>query len=491
MADLAKDHGAVRIRAKSRRIESKRAKTGSKKKMTLSSDFHLINFKSEPLNRESQSPHYKVKFTGPNVDAEQLFPVWSELNQLFIRFGPAIQLVQTGSTLEKCKDLYTDVNQFIINDVQWSPLGSYLVSLKPSLLIMNSLENISTPVTEIIQTNSQTLLNLNMSNVSKLTATNYLMWSIQIRALLDGYDLANYLDESLTIPDATITTGDQTTANPAFTFWKRQDKLIFSALIGAISSSLQPLVSRAKTSSAIWSTLASTYAKPSRGHVRQLKNQLKDWKKENKTIDVYLQGVVTRLDQLAILGTTIGHEEQIDQILGGLPEEYKTVIDQVEGRDAPPSIPELHERLLNHEAKLLSSADISFSPAPVNANADKEVDSLFWSPRGNNIVLAGLKGSGILKFFDMEKCVIVNTCEHPKATIVAWDPTESKGLVMVLTIHSCPKTHLKRQPNQNHVITQQEEERILVLLQMGLPYGLAMEINSTGNRHQRNILSCN
>lgn len=157
--------------------------------------------------------------------------------------------------------------------------------------------------------------------------------------------------------------------NPAFSLWQRQDKLIFSSLIGAISPSLQPLVSRATTSFEVWEMLSLTYAKPSRGHLKQLRAQLKNWRKENKTIDVYLQGITTRLDQLAILGKPMEHEDQIDLILEGLSDDYKTVIDQVEGRDSTPTITELHERLLNHEAKLLSASDEVMPHTPVTTNA--------------------------------------------------------------------------------------------------------------------------
>lgn len=224
-------------------------------------------------------------------------------------------------------------------------------------------------VNQTLNANTPNLLAINMASVTKLNSTNYLMWSLQIHALLDGYDLVGHLDDSLTVPAATLTTDDQISVNPAYTQWKRQDRLIYSSLIGAISPALQPLVSRTTSSFEVWSTLAATYAKPSRGHIKQLKTQLKGWKKETKTIDVYLQGITTRLDQLAILGKAVDHEDQIDIILDGLPNDYKNVVDQVEGRDVPPSITELHERLLNHEAKLLSASDAPLSPAPVTANA--------------------------------------------------------------------------------------------------------------------------
>uniref|UniRef100_A0A1J3CHT4 Retrovirus-related Pol polyprotein from transposon TNT 1-94 n=1 Tax=Noccaea caerulescens TaxID=107243 RepID=A0A1J3CHT4_NOCCA len=124
---------------------------------------------------------------------------------------------------------------------------------------MSSTGNSSPPnVTETISTTPHTLLTVNMSHVSKLTATNYLMWKIQIHALLDGYDLAGHIDGSTLIPAATTNNGDEILVNPEHTFWKRQDKLIFSSLIGAISPSLQPLVSRVVTSAEVWNTLALT-----------------------------------------------------------------------------------------------------------------------------------------------------------------------------------------------------------------------------------------
>lgn len=120
-----------------------------------------------------------------------------------------------------------------------------------------------------------TITNVNMTNVTKLNSTNYIMWSRQVHALFDGYDLAGYLDGSMVTPPPTVDTEGTLSLNPAYLLWKRQDRLIYSALIGAISTSLQPLLSVAQTASDIWTTLSSTYAKPSRAHFKQLRQQLK------------------------------------------------------------------------------------------------------------------------------------------------------------------------------------------------------------------------
>ncbi|XP_010418982.1 PREDICTED: uncharacterized protein LOC104704626 [Camelina sativa] len=178
-----------------------------------------------------------------------------------------------------------------------------------------------------------------MANVTKLTASNYLMWSRQVHALLDGYDLVPFLDSAITKPDPTITKNGITSANSALTVWKRQDKLIYNALLGAISISVQPILSRAFTAAEIWDTLVTTYANPSKSHVRQLEHQLDGWKKESRTIADYFQGLTIKFYQLSLLGKPETYEDQIDYILGGLLEDYKPIIDKTEAHDTPPLIP--------------------------------------------------------------------------------------------------------------------------------------------------------
>lgn len=213
-----------------------------------------------------------------------------------------------------------------------------------------------------------TLLNINMTNVTKLTNSNFLMWSKQVHALLDGYDLAGHIDGSVAVPPPTITAADGSLeTNPSYALWKRQDRLIYSSLFGAITMTLQPILSTATMAAEIWSILNAAYAKPSRGHVQQICHQLRSWKKGTKPIEEYFQGLTTRFDELALLGKALDSEDQIEHILNGLPEEYKTVADLIEGRETPPSLTEIHEKLLNQEAKLQVASAASSSP-PVSAN---------------------------------------------------------------------------------------------------------------------------
>ncbi|RVW27219.1 hypothetical protein CK203_111962 [Vitis vinifera] len=44
------------------------------------------------------------------------------------------------------------------------------------------------------------LLTINLSNITKLSSTNYHTWSLQIQSLLEGYDLHNFIDGAYTPP---------------------------------------------------------------------------------------------------------------------------------------------------------------------------------------------------------------------------------------------------------------------------------------------------
>ena len=82
-----------------------------------------------------------------------------------------------------------------------------------------------------------------------------------------------------------------------------------------------------------------------------------------------MQGLTIRYDELALLGKPVEHDDQVEKLLVGLPEEYKPVVDQIEGKDNTPSIIEIHERLLNHEGRLLTAATMAPPHFPVSANA--------------------------------------------------------------------------------------------------------------------------
>ncbi|KAI4347888.1 hypothetical protein L6164_008664 [Bauhinia variegata] len=184
-----------------------------------------------------------------------------------------------------------------------------------------------------------------LSNILKLTSTNYLSWKLQIEATLFGYGLFKYLDGTFPAPPTTITMETVSEPNPAYLTWVRQDKLLFGALIGTLEPTLVPLISRSRTTQEVWDTLAHTFARLTRGHIKQLKTTFKALTKDPEDIT--------------------------DKVLESLDSTFQGVIDAVHARDTPISFDELHEKLLNRELMAKSQPIMPTLPASVHATTTR------------------------------------------------------------------------------------------------------------------------
>ena len=118
--------------------------------------------------------------------------------------------------------------------------------------------------------NNRSIISVNMINVTKLSSTNYITWTAQIRSLLRGYDLLKFIEPTNTPPPMKITTDGHDAPNPTFTVWQRQDSLLYNAIMGSVELAHQPLIATATTVFKTWDLLPSKYANPTRGHVKQL-----------------------------------------------------------------------------------------------------------------------------------------------------------------------------------------------------------------------------
>jgi translation initiation factor 3 subunit B len=67
----------------------------------------------------------------------------------------------------------------------------------------------------------------------------------------------------------------------------------------------------------------------------------------------------------------------------------------------------------------------------------KSANSVFWSPAGRHLVLAGLKGlNGQLEFFSADEMETLATAEHFMCTDVDWDPTGRYVATSVTAVHA-------------------------------------------------------
>jgi len=183
---------------------------------------------------------------------------------------------------------------------------------------------------------SKPLACITLNSVTKLFLTNYLNWQLQVEAFLDGYDLLKYPTGSLPAPSKTITTTAETpvtTKNLAYQTWRRQDRLIYGALLTTLSNEAASLVSQTKTSHGLWTLLKNTYAKASRSHLKQLKEHLWTTFKGTQSITTYMHSLKQTGDLLASLRSPVTIEDMIDYILCGLDDSYRVVIAGVNARN--------------------------------------------------------------------------------------------------------------------------------------------------------------
>lgn len=133
------------------------------------------------------------------------------------------------------------------------------------------------------------IINIAHHNIAKLNSTNYLPWKLQTEAILVGYDLYKYINGSYPCPSSIVCTNNIDTPNPDYLPWVRQDKLLFGALVESISSPLILFIQHVTTFSEAWLTLANSYARPSHGHIKQIKDQIKRLVKGSQSILEYMQ----------------------------------------------------------------------------------------------------------------------------------------------------------------------------------------------------------
>lgn len=65
---------------------------------------------------------------------------------------------------------------------------------------------------------------------------------------------------------------------------------------------------------------------------------------------------------------------------------------------------------------------------------DKQTTAIFWSPRGKNLVMVGMK-NGILEFFNADEFETMGQGEHFSATDISWDPTGRYLATCVTALH--------------------------------------------------------
>lgn len=145
----------------------------------------------------------------------------------------------------------------------------------------------------------------------------------------------------------------------------------------------------------LWDSIHTHFNRLTRARERQLRTELRSSKKGTKTIAEYLMRIQSIADALNSVGLPITQQEQVDVILAGLPEEYRSFVVTVNTRLDPYTLDEIESLLLTHESLLevlsvpdTCPANVAYTPqgnqnnhepqgqnAPVSTDSPKSSDS--------------------------------------------------------------------------------------------------------------------
>uniref|UniRef100_A0A2N9E3A6 Integrase catalytic domain-containing protein n=1 Tax=Fagus sylvatica TaxID=28930 RepID=A0A2N9E3A6_FAGSY len=220
----------------------------------------------------------------------------------------------------------------------------------------NSAQNTSNPT----PVPSPLLLLNNMANLmsTKLDSTNYMIWKLQISAILEAYSMIDHLDSSNPPPSPFLFTDAGTqSANPPFLIWKKRDKALLTLLYSTLSSPVLSMVVGLSTSLEVWNTLEERFTSTARANVLNLKMELQSVRKGNESITTYLQRVKTVSDKLSAVGVHTDHEELLHVILKGLPKDYAPFASAIRTRDGLLSLEKLSVLLQTEEQSMQEASD--------------------------------------------------------------------------------------------------------------------------------------
>ncbi|XP_049345728.1 uncharacterized protein LOC125810259 [Solanum verrucosum] len=212
--------------------------------------------------------------------------------------------------------------------------------MSPSTSVVNV--NAAPVLKHLIQFNPSSQLPIKLSGNHIFT-----IWKAEIAMLHHGHDLYSNLDGTKLSPPETVTTNGHETANPEYTDWFCQDKLIQNALMASIDA-----------------TIASTIAYPltSKTSVGSTSHFLCD-----QIAEPHLQP-----SSPSQSSSPVNNKELVVKVLSGLGLEFCEISAAIPVHDSPISYEELFDKLLDHEL-FIKHEDLKITTTQVTAVVSQRV----------------------------------------------------------------------------------------------------------------------
>nr|XP_016502233.1 PREDICTED: uncharacterized protein LOC107820461 [Nicotiana tabacum] len=165
----------------------------------------------------------------------------------------------------------------------------------------------------------------------KLTSSNFLLWKTQFMPMVYACGLNHHIDDSKQMPTQFLD-DTNTKPNPAYTVWLREDQLVLSCIVASVSESILPQLVGATTARDAWNKLVAAYASGSKPQIRDLKTQLHTLRRDNASIESYVQKAKAIVDKLDALQHPVPNDDLVEFVLAGLGPVYRPFTRSLESR---------------------------------------------------------------------------------------------------------------------------------------------------------------
>jgi len=179
-----------------------------------------------------------------------------------------------------------------------------------------------------------------LSNIEKLTESNYELWKVQMKSILVYNDLWQYVD------------GTEIKSPENAHDWIKKDSKALALINLSISHSQLNHVKKAETAKGAWDCLKGIFE--SKGPVRKAtlyKQLLRMEMKSNLSIAQHVNEFTNKAGQLEEAGIEIPEELLSIMLLNSLPQEYENFSIAMESRDEIPTLEILKAKLKEEEAR--------------------------------------------------------------------------------------------------------------------------------------------
>ncbi|XP_019241979.1 PREDICTED: uncharacterized protein LOC109222024 [Nicotiana attenuata] len=164
-----------------------------------------------------------------------------------------------------------------------------------------------------------------------------------------GCGLNHHIDGSEPVPKSLL---EDSKPNPAYKVWVREDQLVLSWIVASVSEGILRQLVGAQSARAAWDKLVAAYASGSKPQIRELKMQLHTLRRDNASIESYIQREKGISDRLAALQHPISNDDLVEFVLAGLGPVYRPFTRSLESRQEDISFDALYGLLLNEERQL-------------------------------------------------------------------------------------------------------------------------------------------